>query len=159
MEASTQSTTTTPTTGGSIGVPGYNAAGDQLLSPNDFTDLMGYCGNQWLSDYTYSGLLDVVAGVHADLGSRQIVAATIGAFRVMLVDSAHGTRWGNALSTERAALGEAEEATVLDASGTEIGSATVYRMQVADFGHSIDVPEPEPGWSAIRVAGADPLSF
>jgi hypothetical protein len=46
-----------PYPSGTIGVYGYdiNAA---VVKPPGTTDLMGYCGFGWVSDYTYTGILD-----------------------------------------------------------------------------------------------------
>jgi hypothetical protein len=52
-----------PTTGdyagGHIGVPGWDvfSAAANLKAPALYTDIMGYCGSQWVSDYTYRGVL------------------------------------------------------------------------------------------------------
>jgi hypothetical protein len=46
-----------PYTGGEIGVIGYDLANDEL-KPADSHDLMGYCSNEWISDYTYTGVLN-----------------------------------------------------------------------------------------------------
>ncbi|HET6580114.1 MAG TPA: CARDB domain-containing protein [Gemmatimonadales bacterium] len=53
---------------GSIGIYGLDVAA-QSLKPPTSTDLMGYCGNEWISEYTYTGVLawrsaraDVAAG-------------------------------------------------------------------------------------------------
>jgi hypothetical protein len=53
---------------GTIGVYGLDVA-TETLKPPTFTDLMGYCSNEWISDYTYTGVLnyraaqpDVAAG-------------------------------------------------------------------------------------------------
>jgi hypothetical protein len=45
-----------PYAGGTIGVYGFDVAA-QLLKPPSSTDLMGYCNNEWISDYTYEGVL------------------------------------------------------------------------------------------------------
>lgn len=45
-----------PHTGGIVGAWGWDPDTDALMSPN-FTDLMGYCGNQWVSDFTWRGAL------------------------------------------------------------------------------------------------------
>jgi hypothetical protein len=45
-----------PFGGGVIGAWGWNPGNDALIPPT-FTDLMGYCGNQWVSAYTWSGAL------------------------------------------------------------------------------------------------------
>jgi hypothetical protein len=45
-----------PYTGGLTGAYGYDVQNDVLKSPF-LTDIMGYCGNPWISDYTYAGML------------------------------------------------------------------------------------------------------
>jgi hypothetical protein len=42
---------------GTIGVYGYDIAAGILRSPST-SDIMGYCGFGWISDYTYTGILD-----------------------------------------------------------------------------------------------------
>jgi hypothetical protein len=46
-----------PYAGGVIGVYGYDAVANTLKAPT-MTDLMGYCNNVWISDYTYTAVLD-----------------------------------------------------------------------------------------------------
>jgi hypothetical protein len=41
-----------PYSGGAIGVWGWNALSNALVSPTA-TDIMGYCGNQWISDWSW----------------------------------------------------------------------------------------------------------
>ena len=45
-----------PYSGGTIGVYGMNVASRTVIPPTH-TDLMGYCGSTWISDYTYQGVL------------------------------------------------------------------------------------------------------
>ena len=40
-----------------IGVYGVDTIDDTLLAPNANYDMMSYCGPEWVSDYTYEGLL------------------------------------------------------------------------------------------------------
>jgi hypothetical protein len=48
-----------PYPGGVIGVPGWDSfASIATLKPATDTDIMGYCSNQWISDYTYLGELN-----------------------------------------------------------------------------------------------------
>jgi hypothetical protein len=42
---------------GTIGVYGYDFASG-ILKPPSTSDIMGYCGFGWISDYTYTGVLD-----------------------------------------------------------------------------------------------------
>ncbi len=46
-----------PYAGGAIGVYGLDVAA-QALKPPTSHDLMGYCNNEWISDYTYTGVLN-----------------------------------------------------------------------------------------------------
>lgn len=45
-----------PYSGGAIGVTGYDVQ-NGLLKPATSHDLMGYCDNEWISDYTYKGVM------------------------------------------------------------------------------------------------------
>jgi hypothetical protein len=45
-----------PYAGGAIGAYGLDVA-SLSLKPPTFTDIMGYCNNEWISDYTYEGVL------------------------------------------------------------------------------------------------------
>lgn len=54
-----------PYSGGKIGWPGYDVAGGKAYLPSDvdvtgnnWTDLMGYCGYDWISDYQYKRALN-----------------------------------------------------------------------------------------------------
>jgi hypothetical protein len=45
-----------PYAGGVIGIYGYDPATQAVQLPADH-DLMGYCSNEWISDYTYTGVM------------------------------------------------------------------------------------------------------
>jgi len=53
-----------PYAGGTIGVWGYDSRADVYLEPSLTTDVMGYCDDEWISDYTYGALFDRVIGLH-----------------------------------------------------------------------------------------------
>lgn len=50
-----------PYAGGEIGVVGYDVA-NEVLKPADSHDLMGYCDNEWISDYTYRAVMTYRSG-------------------------------------------------------------------------------------------------
>ncbi len=56
-----------PYANGIIGVYGFDVAA-QSIKPPTYSDLMGYCNNEWISDYTYLGVLNY-RGTHADVES------------------------------------------------------------------------------------------
>jgi peptidase M66-like protein len=56
-----------PYANGDIGVYGFDVE-SETIKPPSFKDLMGYCNNEWISDYTYTGVLDFRA-THADVAA------------------------------------------------------------------------------------------
>ncbi|MEO1232851.1 MAG: hypothetical protein AAFZ18_28540 [Myxococcota bacterium] len=53
-----------PYAGGGIGVWGYDILRDSLIDPESANDFMGYCGNDWISDYNYRALANRYAFVN-----------------------------------------------------------------------------------------------
>jgi hypothetical protein len=55
-----------PTTGtyagGYMGTYGFDFADNTVKTPQQFTDLMGYCNTQWISDFSYSKMLAWLSG-------------------------------------------------------------------------------------------------
>jgi peptidase M66-like protein len=56
-----------PYANGAIGVYGFDV-GARSIKPPTYSDLMGYCNNEWISDYTYTSVMDF-RGTHADVES------------------------------------------------------------------------------------------
>lgn len=52
-----------PHAGGVIGGWGYDQRTGALYAPTAKTDVMGYCNDQWISDYTYRNILKRMSGV------------------------------------------------------------------------------------------------
>jgi hypothetical protein len=147
-----------PHGGGLIGVWGYDPRRRVLLDPSRTTDIMGYCSSKWVSDYTYRALTDRVATLNGALDAF-VAPERVGVWRVLLLD-ATGPRWGVPFTRADVAEGGAELVEILDASGQAIASVTAYRTEVADtVAATLLVPEPLPGWHAVRAAGWPPLRF
>ena len=62
-----------PYAGGTIGVYGFDVAA-QALKPPTNSDLMGYCSNEWISDYNYKAVLDYRAA-QADVAAASFAQA------------------------------------------------------------------------------------
>jgi Peptidase M66 len=147
-----------PYAGGLIGSWGYDARTKILIDPTKGTDIMGYCSNQWMSDYTYSGITTRVAAVNG-IAMIYTPPDVLSRWRVLLVDG-KGPRWGIPITDEVPPEGDAELATVYDATGTAIANLVVYRTLIADVDGSMTmIPEPQPGWYAVAVAGSAPIPF
>jgi hypothetical protein len=61
-----------------IGVPGWDAfaSSGNLKDENTFTDIMGYCSNQWISDYVYKSELSYRASQSFDVVGADVVNGT-----------------------------------------------------------------------------------
>jgi hypothetical protein len=135
-----------------------NPAGDPNRSNDDATDIMGYCNKQWMSDYTYDGIVDRVAAVNS---TPKIIVNpdVLSLWRTLLLDD-QGPRWGIPVDELAPPSGTAEPAEVLDAKGNVIANIVVYRTEVSDIGAAqVLVPEPKPDWYAVRVSGSPALRF
>jgi hypothetical protein len=147
-----------PHAGARLGTWGYDSRTRVLHDPNRSTDIMGYCNSKWVSDYTYRALTDRVASLNAAF-EELVPPELIARWRVVLVEPA-GARWGVPFARPAPPFGEPETAEVLDAKGARVDTVTVYRTAAADLNAStVLVPEPEPSWSSVRLAGLAPLSF
>ncbi len=146
-----------PHAGGKIGWWGFEAK-ETLHNPSTATDIMGYCGDQWISDFTFRLFTERVALLNG--AQRELPPpGDMQRFLFLLTDFS-GPRWGVERPAPRYPTGEPEIATVLDASGVAITSITVHRTLTDHLGGAqLLVPYPEPGWHAVELAGAVPLSF
>lgn len=147
-----------PHRGGGVGVWGYDRASNRIIDPSGFTDIMGYCSPQWVSDFTYQGLLEHLAG----LGNAPSVQAlkTERTWKVLLVSPEGQPRWGHPLTSSEGPTGDAETAAVFDEAGRPLTTITVHRTALADSGSVMFwVPEPKTGWASVQVQGASPHRF
>lgn len=65
-----------PYPGGKIGLWGYDRRSETFLDPSVATDMMGYCDDEWISDYTYDALFDRVLAVHRAAVSARVDTPT-----------------------------------------------------------------------------------
>ncbi len=145
-----------PYADGSIGWWGLELP-NRLYVGADASDMMGYCENQWISDYTYQAVLERSAAINSALSYRN--PNPVGRFRV-LVQSRSGATWGEPPSGEVEAVGRGELAIIVDQQGKPVAEVVVYRGTMGHLGGaSIMVPEPEPGWHAIVVRGLPPVAY
>lgn len=137
-----------PFADGSIGTYGWSERRNVIIQPNA-TDIMGYCGNQWISEYTYRAVMDFrgyLAGSAqsaASLGASRSVAPSL---QVGATDESTLLVWGRIRGrtitlepsfplTTRAALparGSAYTLRGLDAAGAELFSLPFDGEAVAD---------------------------
>ncbi len=61
-----------PYAGGEIGVVGYDLVG-QELRPASSHDLMGYCDDEWISDYTYNAVMTYRSAESSIAGMAEVI--------------------------------------------------------------------------------------
>lgn len=146
-----------PYAGAKIGWWGFEAP-EKMHNPMTDTDIMGYCNNQWVSDYVYRLWTDRVAFLN---GAMREVPPPGGMHHYLfLLTDVTGPRWGVDRPAPRYPSGDAESADILDDQGNVIATVTVYKTPFDHLGGALYlVPDPEPGWHAVRIAGDVPLAF
>ncbi|HXU83010.1 MAG TPA: hypothetical protein VN914_16545, partial [Polyangia bacterium] len=144
-----------PSPEGKTGSWGWDMRSHALLAP-DTTDLMGYCNPTWISDYTYRGILDRMIEVDSS-GKSATTQSLSSEVRVLMVGGGQA-RWG--LDASDGGEGAAEAATIRDEAGAVVATVEVRRLDVGEGDRSVVlVPQPQPGWATIEVAGAAPVRF
>lgn len=148
-----------PYSGGVIGSWGYDINAKKLISPEDGTDMMGYCDNAWVSDYTYNALFERIVAVSGGQASAGAQAAPSGkgggsSFRSVTFDGD-----GVATSVETFSLDSApRRGTVRDVEYLSESGQTVARAQarVYKFDHLpggiVVAPEQSAPYASLRVA-------
>lgn len=146
-----------PYAGAKIGWWGFEAP-EKLHNPANDTDIMGYCNNQWVSDYVYRLWTERVAFLNGAM--REVAPPGGKRHYLFLLTDVTGPRWGVERPAPRYPSGEPEQADILDANGNVVASVTVYKTPTDHLGGAVYlVPDPEPGWHAVRVVGEVPLGF
>jgi hypothetical protein len=150
-----------PYPNGAIGVWGYDPRDQSLVPPDEVADIMGYCSPQWISDYTYQGLVERVAALNNPVQQRVAGAAVLApqpAFRVLHIDD-RGPRWSRPFRG-RVPNVVPEPAVIRDQLGQVVTTVNVYRMPMHGVKAAmVLVPEPQAGWYSVQVAGSVPHPF
>lgn len=160
-----------PYDNGGIGVWGYDILERKLKSPSNGHDMMGYCSNTWVSDYTYSALFDRIqyvtqaAGGGSSKGSgSSFAASTPETFRVATVDASGAMTWSDEIDLDRAPEGGmAKTTTYLSEGGASIATGTARFYPYDHLPGGVLVMRSSPTvsspnmtnrtWSHVRVDG------
>lgn len=147
-----------------LGVWGYDIFDKTLISPTRGRDMMGYCPNEWVSDYTYKALFKRISAISTDDAATKSAVASSGApkqpaarYKLATVDAAGELEWDDAgvdvVETLRG--GSTASARFLGASGAELVTrqARFFRFDHLPGG-LLFVPEDESvSWKTLRVDG------
>lgn len=115
--------------GGKIGVWGFDMVAKQLMPPTS-SDIMGYCENQWISDYNFIKLYDRVKNVNTV--SWQPPAAGSFDYDVIVVDGSGQARWAQSIERSRPLISAEAIDVTLD---SKISGGTTVRAEYYRFDH------------------------
>lgn len=146
-----------PYPGASIGVWGYDPVGGVLKDPSAFTDLMGYCEPNWVSDYTYGAIFERIAATQVQVERRvsnEQSSPTEHEQRwASFIVSGGVVKWARTYTRRGAPSEKPEPGMVYDVDGIPIAQVEVHRFFMADGeGYKVFVPEQQPGWFAVGLA-------
>jgi hypothetical protein len=127
----------------SIGTWGYDIFAKTFLSPSVGKDMMGYCPNEWVSDYTYTALFDRIASLNGNpvsnstgvtptgSGAFQSTVADIagpgGTFRMADVGADGAVTWTNEIELDQEpTAGKSLVATFAGTNGATVGTHTAH---------------------------------
>lgn len=150
-----------PYAGGKIGVWGTEISDSATtLHPDTAPDFMGYCDDDWISDYTYEAIYTALQQVHSRISSsRASFALPISWLRISQIGATLSLREPIKLREEPG--GEAVAVSYLDADGVTIEEATAYRTLIADLpdSSSVILPLAPEGAVAVQLDGYGQLAL
>jgi len=167
-----------PYSGGAIGTWGYNIFTKALISPTKGRDIMGYCPNEWVSDYTFTALFDRIAALNGNASTQAtgVTNATSGSpgassgaaaikaapqtFRMAMVGADGSLESGGEIElTEEPEGGILKTATFVSPSGATLGSRTAHFYPYDHLPGGVLVVPAGTGdvslatWSHVKVSG------
>src|SRR5690606_20818109 len=148
-----------PHPGAFIGTWGFDSLGGVLKAPTAFRDVMNYCEPNWVSDYTYQGVLERLREGANQMRVAGGAASVTQEWRAMRVSS-RGARWLRGLDHRGPAGGNPERGVVYDSAGEPILEVEVHRLRISDgSGYKLFVPPKQPGWYAVGAFGEVALAY
>jgi hypothetical protein len=141
-----------PYASGLIGSWGYDILGKQLMSPSAYGDLMGYCQDTWISDWTYTALFTRMKAVTG--GAQVIYPADMPTkFRMVAVHADGSLTWGDEVQAgNEPPVGELTTIRYVSADGSTITTATGHYYAYSDLpGGFLLVPEGPDDYANLLV--------
>ncbi len=153
-----------PYQGGAIGAWGYDIFDKTLIEPSKGRDIMGYCRNEWVSDYTYNAFFERISAISLEKevafpSEAPSAPKKAAPYRIAIVGATHEMTWDGDLDLDEEPMGgELRQATFLDESGAAMGTraARFFRFDHLPGGflfvpRAADVEAAS--WKAVTVEG------
>jgi hypothetical protein len=141
-----------PHGGGLVGVWGWDQRDGSLKDPDEIADMMGYCDDQWLSDYTYVGMFERSVRIAGRNALRTFAAPR--AHRFLTIPAQGAPQWGRSIKLRGGHTGDEIEVRLLDAAGRLVGTLMLPRIPTGhDGAQELLVPQLSARVISIEVAG------
>jgi hypothetical protein len=150
-----------PYSGGSIGVWGYDPDEQELKDPSFYADFMGYCNDNWVSDYSYNAYterISAVNGVASQFQSLVRLGDVATWYRMVVTDT--DTHWLSPVERPGTPRQTGEIGYAYDSAGSVVETVEIHRVLMSHGnGYMLYVPEPQPGWFAVGAADGPSLVY
>ncbi len=139
-----------PYSGASIGDWGYDPVNDAWKDPSVFTDIMGYCRSQWISDYTFKAVFDRIS--YANRTKNSFIYDPTD-YRVGIVDENGDIEWRRETTLPTPMKGYEVVVDLEEAGGTE----SAIEAQLVPYDHipggTLFVPMPKDAPTSLSGPG------
>jgi hypothetical protein len=157
-----------PYAGGAIGVWGYDILTGAFISPTVGRDMMGYCRNEWVSDYTFGALFERIMAVNTQSGALTPESSGTARGASSLMSNVPSRRFRMATVAEDGALswagqvelalpptgGTPRDVAYLAAGGEELTRRTAQFYPYDHLpGGVLVIPDEPVIWSSLRIQG------
>lgn len=139
-----------------IGVWGYDVFGKRFIPPNKGRDMMAYCPNLWVSDYTYRGLFDRISAVDASTREMPSVSRAPTQYHVASLDGSGELSWNGDLDLDdQLTGGEVLPTKYISEAGVEMMTrpGRLFRFDHLPGGFVMIPKESTTPWKTVRVEG------
>ncbi len=107
-----------PYSGGIIGDWGYDIVTTNLIDPQKYTDMMGYCQLTWISDFNYNLIFERLAYANSTAYMKvDDPDRAPGTYQSLVVESDGTLHWGSARQIDDPLMGDKKQVTMVDAHG------------------------------------------
>jgi hypothetical protein len=138
---------------GIIGAWGWNQESGQIYDPTEITDFMSYCSSNWISDYTWRGMLQRAADMHSVYGEPTAPEArrVERAYQEIWVHGDGTATWGRIADWEEGPHGRVVDVVVETPAGP-LEVEAVWTRHAHGFG-GVLLLEPDLDVQRVRFRG------
>jgi hypothetical protein len=142
-----------------LGTWGYDLRTRELFDPGTHSDFMSYCAPDWISDYSFQGILERIVVVNDFAGTPKVKAlGPAQRYRTLRVDEQGNPSWGLELSSHSAPAGDPVELTAVDEQGQPAGRLKAFAETTGEGELDYFVPQDDAPYG-VRLPNGRVIAF